>query len=174
MNTPDGGIVDFRAVRKALRQASVIIVIAAALGIGTNALRTGCIPLVQDWSPEALMRDDHGNRMDIPLEEAVRLFHGRGAVFLDARSREEYLSGHIRDSRSLPLHDVDLCLEEAIGDVSPGTPIITYCDGEACTLSRDLAEILKEFGFEDVRVLVNGWTLWLESGLPVERGLQPD
>ena len=174
MNMPAADIIDFRAVRKALWQASVIIVIAAALGIGTNALRVGGIPLVQDRPPEELMRDDQSNRTDISLEDAARLFHGRGALFLDARSRDEYSRGHIRGSRSLPLHDVDLYLEEATGDVSPGTPIITYCDGEACTLSRDLAEILKEFGFEDVRVLVNGWTLWLESGLPVERGLQPD
>jgi rhodanese-related sulfurtransferase len=174
MNIPAADIVDFRAVREALWQASVIIVIAAVLGIGTNALRTGGITLVQDWSPAALMRDDQGNRTDISLENAEQLFHGGGAVILDARSRDEYSRGHIRGSRSLPLQDVDLYLEEAAGDVSPGTPIITYCDGEACSLSHDLAKVLEEFGFEDVRVLVNGWTLWLENGLPIERGLQPE
>ena len=174
MKAPVEGIIDFKAVCKALRQALVIIVIAAALGLGTNTLRDDGIPLVQGWSQEALLRDDQGNQTDISLEEAARLFHEGGAVFLDARSGEEYLRGHIRGSRSLPLHEVDLMFEQAIGDVSPGTPLITYCDGEACSLSHDLAGILEKLGFEEVRVLVNGWTLWLENSLPVERELKPD
>ena len=174
MKAPVEGIIEIRAVRQALWQTLVVVVMAVALGIGTNALRTGGIPLVQDWSPEALLRDGQGNRTDISLEEAARLFHEGGAMFFDARSKEEYLSGHIRGARSLPLHDADLLFEEAAGDLSPDTPLITYCDGEACSLSHDLAGILKELGFEEVRVLVNGWTLWLENALPVEQGRKHD
>ena len=77
-------------------------------------------------------------------------------------------------SRSLPLDDADLVFEETAGEISPDTPLITYCDGEACSLSHDLAGILKELGFEEVRVLVNGWTLWLENALPVEQGRKHD
>ncbi len=174
MKSPVEGIIEIRAVRHALWQTLVIIVLAVALGAGTNALRSDGIPLVHDWSPEARLRDGQGNRTDISLEEAARLFHESGAVFFDARSGEEYLSGHIRGARSLPLDDADLVFEETAGEISPDTPLITYCDGEACSLSHDLAGILKEFGFEEVRVLVNGWTLWLEAGLPVEQGLKPD
>lgn len=174
MKAPAECAIDFMAVRQALWQTLAIVALAAALGTGTSALRLGGIPLVQDWSAEALLRDGQGNREDISLEDAARLFHEGCAVFLDARSAEEYLSGHIRGARSLPLHDADLLFEKAAGDVSPGTPLITYCDGEACSLSHDLATVLKKLGFEEVRVLVNGWTLWLENGLPVERGPQPD
>ena len=38
--------------------------------------------------------------------------------------------------------------------------LVTYCDGEACELSRDLADQLKAHGLKDVLVLKNGWTLW--------------
>jgi 3-mercaptopyruvate sulfurtransferase SseA len=44
--------------------------------------------------------------------------------------------------------------------------IITYCDGERCPLSRELAEALRVEGVENVRELRNGWTLWQEQGLP--------
>jgi 3-mercaptopyruvate sulfurtransferase SseA len=47
-----------------------------------------------------------------------------------------------------------------------GMTVITYCDGERCTLSRDLAEALRVEGVENVRELRNGWTLWQEHGLP--------
>jgi 3-mercaptopyruvate sulfurtransferase SseA len=46
--------------------------------------------------------------------------------------------------------------------------IITYCDGESCELSHELALFLKEMGFANVRVLVNGWTVWQQAGLPTE------
>jgi 3-mercaptopyruvate sulfurtransferase SseA len=48
--------------------------------------------------------------------------------------------------------------------------LITYCDGESCDLSHELALFLKEMGFENVRVLVNGWSVWQQAGLPFQTG----
>jgi len=47
--------------------------------------------------------------------------------------------------------------------------LVTYCDGEDCALSHDLAMFLKDLGYGDVRVLVNGWTVWQDAGLPVQK-----
>jgi len=55
-------------------------------------------------------------------------------------------------------------------DISPDTPIITYCDGEICELSHNLAIFLRDMGFRNVRILVNGWALWKEEGLPIASG----
>ena len=38
------------------------------------------------------------------------------------------------------------------------------------TAQRDLALILDNLGFSKVRILVNGWTVWQNGGLPVEAG----
>jgi rhodanese-related sulfurtransferase len=57
---------------------------------------------------------------------------------------------------------------EVTGDLEFETVIISYCDGETCNLSHDLALFLKDAGFLNVRVLVNGWTVWRESHFPVE------
>jgi len=53
------------------------------------------------------------------------------------------------------------------------TRIVTYCDGETCELSHDLALFLRDAGFLNTRVLVNGWKLWQQSGLPVTSGTPP-
>ncbi|MEJ2658258.1 MAG: rhodanese-like domain-containing protein, partial [Desulfobacterales bacterium] len=46
--------------------------------------------------------------------------------------------------------------------------IITYCDGETCELSHHLANFLIDAGFNNVRILVNGWTKWKNADLPIE------
>jgi rhodanese-related sulfurtransferase len=57
--------------------------------------------------------------------------------------------------------------------LEPENPIVTYCDGETCELSHNLALFLREAGFVNTRVLVDGWKLWQQSGGPVESGAQP-
>jgi rhodanese-related sulfurtransferase len=64
----------------------------------------------------------------------------------------------------------DRHFDQATADLSLDSLIITYCDGEHCTLSIKLAKNLKEMGYENVRILVNGWTLWKEQNLPVAEG----
>jgi len=56
----------------------------------------------------------------------------------------------------------------AVDGMSNDTLIITYCDGENCDLSHELAIFLRDMGFPNVKVLVNGWTVWQEMNLPVE------
>ena len=50
------------------------------------------------------------------------------------------------------------------------TIVIAYCDGEACSLSEDLALMLSDMDYENVKVLINGWTMWSQNGYPTEQG----
>jgi len=149
-------------------QVPAIILAAGILAFSANALRPNSLPLIGDWSIDARMTTVTGERLDISLQEAEKLFHDQAVVFLDARSADDYARGHIRGARSLPWQDVDRCLMEVTQDLESDTPIITYCDGESCKLSHDLALFLKDAGFMNVRVLVNGWTVWREARFPVE------
>ena len=154
--------------KQAIWQVPVVILAAGILALSANALRTDSLPLIGDWSIDARMATITGERLDISLPEAQNFFNSRSAVFLDARSANDYARGHIPGARSLPWQDVELFLTEVAGDLESETPIITYCDGETCNLSHDLALFLKDAGFMNVRVLVNGWTVWQAAGLPVE------
>jgi len=154
--------------KQAIWQVPVVIFAACILAFSANALRPDSLPLTGDWSIDGRMTTVTGERLDIPLQEAETLFRNQAAVFLDARSSDDYARGHIKGARSLPWQDVDRSFMEVTQDLESETPIITYCDGETCNLSHDLALFLKDDGFMNVRVLLNGWTVWRESHFPVE------
>ena len=102
---------------------------------------------------------------EISLEDAAALFAEGRALFVDARDAQSYADGHIQGAISLPLMTFPQGLDE-IRHGLDGMTLITYCDGERCTLSSDLAEALRVEGVENVRELRNGWSLWQEHGLP--------
>jgi rhodanese-related sulfurtransferase len=151
-----------------IREAGLIILLSIAAGLAVNLARTDSIPFVQDWSTEGRLSQDNGDSLAISLAEAKILFKENKAVFLDARSRDLFDEGHIKGSRSLPWHEVDDYFQEALQGMDREAPVITYCDGESCNLSHDLALFLKNMGFSNVKVLINGWTVWIENKLPIE------
>ncbi|MBW2042891.1 MAG: rhodanese-like domain-containing protein [Deltaproteobacteria bacterium] len=105
--------------------------------------------------------------MVVGLEEARKLHETQKAIFVDARSESLYREGHIQGALNIPWQEVDRYFVEVMERLDPEKTIITYCDGETCELSHELALFLQEMGFQSVRVLVNGWTVWKEAGLPV-------
>jgi rhodanese-related sulfurtransferase len=142
------------------------------LGLSVNQLRPGRLPLVANWSPEAQLTLESGDTLAISLEQAEELFVTQLAIFLDARSPEVYAEGHIQGAVSLPWEQFESRFGDTMADTPQDTMIITYCDGETCNLSKELALALIGKGYTNVRVLVNGWTLWEERNLPVESGAE--
>lgn len=156
--------------RQASLQALALTIVSLATALAVNAWRTDRLTLVGDWSASTRITTATGERMDISLGEAQKLFSSNTGVFIDARPTEDYSRGHIQGARSLPWREVDLKFFDVTRDLDLETPIVTYCDGETCELSHDLALFLREAGFTNARVLVNGWTIWQKSGLPVASG----
>jgi rhodanese-related sulfurtransferase len=151
-------------------QAGAIFLLAVIIGVMVNQIRSDRLPLVADWSPEARLTLESGESMVISIEEARELFLSRSATFLDARSSKLYEHGHILRARNLPWNAVDEHFDIVMADIHHDALLIAYCDGESCTESKYLALELLYRGYENVRVLVNGWSLWVEQHLPVEKG----
>ncbi|MCF8074806.1 MAG: rhodanese-like domain-containing protein [Desulfotignum sp.] len=150
-----------------VRQTVFIILLSMALGAAVNLIRPDSIPFVETWSMVDKLVTEDGETLAIPLEDAADLFADNAVVFLDARTPAEYGQGHIQGAVNLPWHEVDNYFETVIMTLDTEAMIITYCDGEACSLSHDLAMFLKDLGFTRVKVLVNAWTLWKEHDLPI-------
>ena len=157
-------------VWRAIRQAGLIIILAAVTGLLTNVVRSNTLPLVTDWTPEARLTTSRGNSMVVSLDEARSLCLEKQAIFLDARSPRDYAKGHIRCAQNIPWQSLDEHIDRIFDRIPENTRIVTYCDGEHCSLSEDLAKELVSMGYKNVKVLLNGWTRWLEAGLPVEKG----
>jgi rhodanese-related sulfurtransferase/uncharacterized membrane protein YphA (DoxX/SURF4 family) len=160
--------------KTASRQALALLMSTALLGLAANQIRPDSIPLFGDWSPEARIKMKFGENILIPFEEAKEKFLTGSAVFLDARPPELYLKGHIQGARSLPLAEFDRMAGEVFMEFSEDTLIVTYCDGDECVLSAELALKLKGIGFKNVRVLHNGWSVWNNHQLPIKIGEELD
>jgi 3-mercaptopyruvate sulfurtransferase SseA len=158
------------AFKQSLWQMPAIIALACLIGLAVNQVRPDGVALVGDWSQDARFSDAAGDSLVVSLETAEQLFRQERALFVDARSQREYGAGHIRGALSIPWQEKDRYFIEAVDRMEGPHTIITYCDGEACDLSHELAIFLKEMGFENVRVLVNGWTIWQQAGLPTDEG----
>lgn len=151
-------------------QSAAIVILSVILGIGANQLRSDKLAWVADWSQQARLTLDSGESLAISPEDAEVLFFAGTAVFLDARSPEFYELGHIQGAYNLPWEDFEAYFDSVMTNIPPDTPIITYCDGTGCSLSKELALVLKNKGYTNVRVLVNGWTVWQQNDLPTEFG----
>jgi rhodanese-related sulfurtransferase len=159
-----------RIWRVAFRQGLSILVISLLVALAVNQFRPGNISIIGDWSLETRMENADGGLMIISLEEARKLFENQEATFIDARPKEQYHEGHINGALSLPWQGVNDYFIEIAEQLDPNQPIISYCDGETCDLSHELALFLIDMGFTDSRVLVNGWSLWIKAGLPITTG----
>ncbi|MBE0586293.1 MAG: rhodanese-like domain-containing protein [Desulfofustis sp.] len=158
-----------RQLLSAAWQATLLLVCAALIGIVTNIVRGDGIPLIGDWSAGGASANQQDGLV-IALEQAKERFEKDTALFIDARSAVEYQDGHIAGALSLPLDEAENRSIDLIDRLYDKKMVITYCDGESCNLSHELAVFLQDMGVEQVRVLFNGWTVWREAGLPVGQG----
>ena len=99
---------------------------------------------------------------------AKEIYDNKTAVFLDARSAEDYMDGHIKGALSLPVNRFEQEIENFKKTYPDSTHFITYCSGRECDDSHELAQYLLMEGYEKVNVLIDGYPGWKEKGFPVE------
>ncbi|SLM32599.1 Rhodanese-like protein [Desulfamplus magnetovallimortis] len=150
-----------------IKQSLTIIVLSVFISLVFNFFRSAPLPIVGKWDVESRLTTDAGKSMVISFDDAVSLFEQNAAVFVDARNVDQYEYGHIKGAISLPWHDLQERFMDVLPEIDPDMPVVTYCDGESCSLSHDLALFFKDMGFQ-VYVLVNGWSVWKAGSMPVE------
>jgi len=152
-------------MRKVLYELVLVLLAATVLAMGGYTLRPGALPLVATDAPAEL--SDEPFKV-IALDAAMRMYTSGEALFADARPIVAYEAGHIQNALHLEPGAVEEWAEKLIANYAPDQPIITYCEGEQCRLSLELAERLTWLGYEKVFYLVDGWGQWTRHGLPVD------
>src|SRR2546429_8981365 len=88
-----------------------------------------------------------------------------GAVLVDVREVDEFAAGHIPGAKHVPRSYLESRIEAAVPDRA--THVILYC--QSGNRSAYAARTLRDdLGYEDVRSMTGGITLWKDRGYEVE------
>jgi len=156
------------------------VLVATLLGLAAQPLLPNGISPITDIT---LIETDAGNvavprvsinptsngveAKSIALTAAYEAFLQETTLFLDAREAPAFAEGHIQDAVNLPVEAFMDSLEY-LDRIASERMIITYCDGEDCNASIDLAGELMVMGFSNVYFFFGGWQEWMEAGYPIE------
>lgn len=156
--------------RPILLEALILLLLGSLIGLSFHHRQ-----LLEVWSGRGVR--SAAPAVSVPgtiLPEPVALAELRtllehGALPVDARSEEQYAEGHLPGAISLPLAALQ-DEPQAARRLPVGPVLVTYCNGYGCNDSFDLAVLLIQAGFTEVRVFEGGFPVWQEAGLPVVGG----
>jgi rhodanese-related sulfurtransferase len=104
----------------------------------------------------------------ISLEELrARLDRGAPIQLLEALSEQHYLRGHLPGAIQFPHDQVRRLAPLVLPDA--GQSIVVYCASKTCRNSQIAAGVLRQLGYQDVRVYAGGKQDWEAAGLTLER-----
>jgi len=146
-----------------VRRIAALLGAALVLAVAGNAVS----PRGLSWT-EPLGRGLRAQAAEaglIPVDLAVvrERLKDSGFLFVDARPREEYETGHLPGAVPLPWREI-----EAGGVPSPlpprDRPLVVYCANEFCESSLRLGMWLRGRGYSDVALFVDGYEAWWNAG----------
>ena len=161
-----------------IRGLLLYIMAAVLAALLWNAVYPGGIDLVGNWDTQKGVISAGGKNDAVNLlheftiesvAEAKGLFDKKAVLFVDARHPEQYRQGHIPGAVSLPFHQFDVYFGPFLQNHDTETSIITYCSGRECADGHELARVLKEVGYRQIAIFIDGFEGWSREGLPIER-----
>jgi rhodanese-related sulfurtransferase len=81
-------------------------------------------------------------------DSLVKLAKKGELIMLDVRPAAEYAAAHLPFARSMPLDE----LKNRLAELPAGKTIVAYCRGPYCLMAKDAVELLRQQGFEAVRL----------------------
>jgi rhodanese-related sulfurtransferase len=171
MTTPEGLFTNMILARinKSLRESLIITTVTLVIAILFNLLRPAGIPLF-DFSSVNLIKEQQAKIPTTTLTEAYDLYLKKKVVFIDARDPLSFEEGHIAGALNIYPDEAVRHAANLKIKYDQGFAIITYCDGPQCPLSKETAHALLMRGIPNVKILVNGWGIWLKAGYPISKG----
>lgn len=160
---------------KIIKEMIFLLGISIISGFTVNFFSPAGIALVGQWneSPGVMGSEPKSDVFSGELEikhirTAKQIYDSGKAVFVDARSLENFENGHIKGSESLPLDQFDNLIEAFKEKYPADTYIVTYCSGRTCDDSHRLEQLLFDHGYVNVSVFIDGYHGWKAEGFPIE------
>ena len=125
--------------------------------------------LIAFFSGAMLLWSLFGNRLrgikEVDTVAALQLINHKNAIVLDVREQSEYDTGHILNSRLIPVGKI----KERVGELEKykDQPIVAVC--RSGLRSASACAVLGKQGFTQVYNLTGGMQAWQKNNLPVEK-----
>lgn len=111
---------------------------------------------------------------EITLEQTHALIASGQVHVIDARTRDEFVEGHLPGAMWLPADQIGSGDKPmAFYMLTYELPIVIYCGGGDCEASHNVATRLLLEGFERTHVFVDGYPAWVDAGHEVSVGPDP-
>ena len=113
-------------------------------------------------------RDRVSWQSPVPASELVTVDQARAwgdnAIWVDARSDEEFARDHVPGAASLNEDRWNELLPQFLERWSPEKRVIVYCSAESCNAAREVAKRLRDGAqLKSVFVLQGGWEEWIKK-----------
>ena len=93
--------------------------------------------------------------------QAIQLLNKSKVSIVDVRKSDEFSAGHLRDSKNIPIDNLD----KRVSELDKTHPVLVVCQS-GVRASRAAGEF-RRAGFGEVYILDGGYTEWRSQGLPV-------
>ncbi len=162
-----------RLVQQDLAWAGVVLLLAAALGLGLQGQLvrlswTGGLPAYLEAQREQRLQKDFQGVKTLNLAQTYEIFQKGQSLFVDARSAEEYAELHIPGAVNLIRERLDQEGDRAVAGIPTDRELVVYCGMSSCEAALRVAEKLQSLGYSRVQVFMGGFRAWDDAGFPAD------
>ncbi len=159
-------------IKRLIIRSLFLVVAASAIGLIVNAARTPNVDLFGYKPPkkkivETRKPGQEATVSEIDLATALRLLKTSGVLFIDARKKVEFDTGHIRGAINIPSESFEEAFPPHKASLLKTAKIVTYCSDVECDEAYELAEMLRETLKRPILVFGGGMKEYRGKG-PVE------
>ena len=154
-----------------LHQIYLYLTISFITSFVINLSRTDALPIFADQIKKIEEIGQINEKMSNPIIREISIdiakdLFDQNMLFVDARSEEYYLEGHI--PKAVCNDNLDLLITKMEEHISIDDGFIVYCSDDDCGSSEELAYLLQEQGFSNIYLFKGGWKQWVDNNLPIE------
>ena len=154
-----------------LHQIYFYIAISFIISFVINLSRTDTLPIIAVPLKKIEDIGQINEKMSNPIIREVSIdiakdLFDQNMLFVDARSEEYYLDGHI--PKAVCNDNLDSLITKIEKQVAIDDGFVVYCSDDDCGSSEELAYLLQEQGFSNIYLFNGGWKQWVDNNLPIE------
>jgi rhodanese-related sulfurtransferase len=169
------GLVSFNGERfmaRSFAEMIILVAIGIVMGFTINTFNPDGIPLIGQWNPERGLVHAGGTCVEeegmVDNWDITDYLNRSDVLFVDARTRAEFAEGHIPGSFNLPVGEVDNLVFDFMDLHPQDMELVIYCSGPECHDAPDLAKILTEYGYQNIKVYWNGMSGWKQANRHID------